>query len=382
AGGASTVQQQGVEMPPTQGEPTIAETMEPVRCRELAIDLSPARTPDEHPGQLRGASRLGRLQCSHVAQDTRGLRTQVLSAHFVPRKPRPVEHEHVDTRAGQRPRGRRSGRPAPDNDYLGVHIPPHILAAAPIAELTAFTPSLVSQRTPPAWAVSAPQLCTNRSVMRLQSGHRRRAWSVAPRTESAVDPTMPPTIAATAACAGHPSAIAAAPTNTAPATAAKVPGTVTPPDIPAVTGRQVIIDRGSALALVPISVAQVSDVDAASAPAPTACQMVVGQSTNAPAATANHPPFASTCMASRSPPFSAMPLASPPRRERSVELRKNAIKRAPQSHPAATDRVPRMIAHMAPSADRDRARRAPMAIASAATRPPAVRTPSALTTQV
>src|SRR5580704_1712150 len=209
-------------------------------------------------------------------ENARRLRTQILGAHLIARESRPVEQEHVNARTGQRPCGRRTGRPAPDDDYLGIHAPPQILATAPIAELTALTPSFVSHPSPPEAVVAAPQLCTKRSVARLHSGHRRRAWSVAPNSESAVDPMTPPMNAAAATRAGHPISNAMPARNAAPAMPAAVPEAVTPPDVPGGTGRHVRIERGAAALIVPISVAHVSEVDAASAPEPMACQSVTG----------------------------------------------------------------------------------------------------------
>ena len=54
--------------------------------------------------------------------------------------------------------------------------------------------------------------------------------------------------------------------NPAPTTEAASPGKVTPPDVPGGSAFRETIDRGGRPASVPISVAHVSDVAAASAP--------------------------------------------------------------------------------------------------------------------
>jgi hypothetical protein len=162
--------------------------------------------------------------------------------------------------------------------------------------------------------------------------------------------------------------------NPAPTSAATVPGRLTPPDVPVGTGRPVMIDRGGRRARVPTSVAQVSEVAAASAPAPKALHALEGQSNHASAASAKRPPFARTWRASRSPPFATIAavrssLVFSRWRERALEAAKNRMRSAPQLHPAAIPIVPRAAADTAPLGESARARRAANAMAAARSSP-------------
>jgi hypothetical protein len=74
--------------------------------------------------------------------------------------------------------------------------------------------------------------------------------------------------------------------NSAPATAAAVPGSEIPPEVPGGTLLPEMIDLGLPFMSVPISVAHVSAADAARAPAPTAYQIGDGWSTDPSAAAA------------------------------------------------------------------------------------------------
>lgn len=62
----------------------------------------------------------------------------------------------------------------------------------------------------------------------------------------------------------------------APANPANEPAHDTPPDVPVGTSRPVVMSRGGCAASVPISVAQVSAVDAAIAPAAGGSQAADG----------------------------------------------------------------------------------------------------------
>ena len=84
---------------------------------------------------------------------------------------------------------------------------------------------------------------------------------------------MPPATPAYAAARPHPTISATTPMKIAPAKPAKVPIHVTAPDVPAGTTFPVVMSLGEWLASVPISVAQVSAVAAAMAPAPSGNQI-------------------------------------------------------------------------------------------------------------
>ena len=121
--------------------------------------------------------------------------------------------------------------------------------------------------------------------------------------------------------------IAITPSQSAPAISASVPGNVIPPESPAATGRNVRIERGGRRASVPISVAHVSAVAAAYAPANANAQRTSWVGTQATAHAVATPPLASTCNASRGP---ALPtstrarLRALPIRESSTDGTKNA----------------------------------------------------------
>src|SRR3954469_3412609 len=164
---------------------------------------------------------------------------------------------------------------------------------APTAEQTAFTTSLSNPSSPAAWMVRAPHVCTRRSVDVEQARHQRRAWRVAPRTESAKAPAIPPTATA-AKGTGQVASVTSTAMNTAPASAARLPSAVRPPDVPAGTPLNERIETGPVLESVPTSVAHVSAVEAAIAPAPSASHSGDGEARCPRAATAKTPPLAST----------------------------------------------------------------------------------------
>src|SRR4051812_24642836 len=254
---------------------------------------------------------------------------------------------------------------------------------APTAEQTALTTSLSNPWTPAACLVEAPQVWTRRSVDTAHRSHHRRACTVAPSTESVSAPAIPPTATA-AKATGQLASVASAAMNIAPATAARLPTTVKPPEVPGGTRFPERIDTGSRATSVPTSVAQVSAVDAAIAPAPSASQSGEGVASCPRAATANTPPFANTCPASRSPPFSttestrAAFLLSPTFDSTLAETNSESSN-APQLHPAAMQIVPTRRPAMAPLLESVRVRRAANTTSSESAPPTAVRTTTPVT---
>src|SRR3954454_3777993 len=99
---------------------------------------------------------------------------------------------------------------------------------------------------------------------------------------------------------------ASVPMSSAPAALPTVPGTETAPDMPASTGRSVVIIRGDRPLQDPISVAQVSAAAAASAAANPAYQIEFGLSQLITTNRSGSPPFAITCTASRLDPRAAI----------------------------------------------------------------------------
>lgn len=176
-----------------------------------------------------------------------------------------------------------------------------------------------------------------------------------------------------AAVAFHPIIVMKA-INSAPPMAATVPAHVIPPDWPVATNLAVTIERGRDDASVPISVAHVSAVEAAIAPAPAESHRVDESKKLAAASAAKTPPFARTCHASRSPPFAAMspvsrPFSSLRYRESIVAEMKKQIRRPAQSQPAAEHTRPSTIAAYDPFEDKDRRCRAKPAMSAASTPP-------------
>ena len=221
-------------------------------------------------------------------------------------------------------------------------------------------------------------MCTVRSVSTPHRVHLRRDCRVAPANESANAPADPPAAAATATCGGQCTSHAITPTNAPPATLARRPAIVTPPDVPAATRRHVVINRGDRDESVPTSVPHVSAEAAASAPPPIAIQATAGATSEASAARANSPPLASTCTASRVPPLATTDsvrrnLFSRWARETAVPVTKKAKRSAPQDQPAATAAVPTTAAATAPLAESARVRHVTNAITHANANPTAVR---------
>jgi hypothetical protein len=221
--------------------------------------------------------------------------------------------------------------------------------------------------------VRAPQLCTGRSVGFAHTSHQRRVCRVAPTMESAIAPANPPSTTA-ANGTGHRASAAPAAMNSAPPRLAIVPIRLTPPEVPAGTGWPETIERGLRPASVPISVAQVSAADAASAPIPTAYHARVCESMYAIAASAYTPPLARTCLASRRSPFSTTAPISraflfSPNFESALAVMKCATRRNPQLHPAASAIAPTNVPANAPLVERARTRRAPNANMPAPIRP-------------
>ena len=250
--------------------------------------------------------------------------------------------------------------------------------AAPVSPASRFTPSLSNHGMPPIRCVTSPQVCTARSVSAPHRAHRRRDCRTAPANESANAPAIPPAAAATATYGGQCTSHAITPTNAPPATLARRPTIVTPPDVPVATRRHVVINRGVRDESVPTSVPHVSAEAAASAPPPIAIQAMAGATRDASAARANRPPLASTCTASRVPPLATTDsvrrnLFSRWARESAVPVTKKAKRRAPHDQPAASAAVPTIIAVSAPLRDSARARHATNEIAHANANPTAVR---------
>src|SRR5687767_3056733 len=142
----------------------------------------------------------------------------------------------------------------------------------------------------------------------------------------------------------------------APPRDAAEPADETPPEVPGGTRRRDTIERGSPPRRVPTSVAQVSAVDAASAPMATVGHTADGEAMNATAAAAKSPPFASTCHASLAPLLATIESTSralrfAPIRDNALLEKKNARRRIAQLQPAHNARVPTSTAAMDPSAD-------------------------------
>ena len=266
--------------------------------------------------------------------------------------------------------------------YGLVHHDRSKVIRAPTPEQTAFTASLSKPRTPPVRRVWVPQLCTGRSVDFAHTSHQRRVCRVAPSRESATDPANPPSTTAVNG-AGQRANAAPAAMNSAPPILASVPITLTPPEVPAGTLRPETIETGLWPVSVPISVAQVSAADAASAPIPTAYHVGVCDSMYAIAASAYTLPLARTCLASRRSPFSTTGPISfafllSPRFERALAEMKCATRRIPQLQPAARAIAPTTVPATAPLVERARIRRAPNATMPAPISPAITRATSSV----
>src|SRR5687767_7357749 len=91
-----------------------------------------------------------RVERPHLAQDAGRLRAEALGAGFFAREPRAFEHAHRN--AGAREPERRAGArgPAAHHEHLAHRrVATRAPTSAPPMVLTAFTPSLSSQRKPP-----------------------------------------------------------------------------------------------------------------------------------------------------------------------------------------------------------------------------------------
>ncbi len=146
-------------------------------------------------------------------------------------------------------------------------------ATAPPPVARAFTTSFVIHRHPRTCSAGYPHRpWTGASVGWWHLGHQYPACTVAPIRESPRAPSVPATPASsTAPRAGRRvcnrrTVPQAAPTVSAPATEARVPSGVTPPEVPGGTGRSVVSKRGPRRAKRPSSVPQVSAPAVARAP--------------------------------------------------------------------------------------------------------------------
>jgi len=176
--------------------------------------------------------------------------------------------------------------------------------------------------------------------------------TVAPSNESIKAPARPAPVAASPNPMFPVANDPAPPTTNAPASAAAVPAALTAPDSPERARFQSVIRRGFRPQSEPISVAQVSAFAVASAPSiATSTIWFPGKRPVPTAANAAIPPFASTCDASRVPPFSK-PNASLrrfPRRDNSVEVVKNVNNAAvPVTPPPVAWAQPTRVAATAP----------------------------------
>ena len=239
------------------------------------------------------------------------------------------------------------------------------------------TASLSKPRRPPVRRVRLPQLCTGRSVGFAHTSHHRRVCRVAPSRESAIAPAIPPSTTAVNGT-GHRAIVAPAAMHSAPPKLAIVPTRLTPPEVPAGTGSPETIERGLRPASVPISVAQVSAAEFASAPIATAYHECVRVSMYVIAASAYTPPFARTCLASRRSPFSTTaPMRCAflfsPNLERALAEMKCATRSRPQLHPAASAIAPTIVPASAPLVESAPTRRAPKAKIPAPIRPAVTR---------
>jgi hypothetical protein len=115
-------QQDVIENRSSQREPTVSECRESLHTRELGVDSVRIRGAQMHPCQLRGPGGFDFLEHTHIRKYSRRLRTQVFCAHFVARKTRAIDHQDVDSRCGERPRRRSTGRSATNDDDVGVSI--------------------------------------------------------------------------------------------------------------------------------------------------------------------------------------------------------------------------------------------------------------------
>src|SRR5690606_24766881 len=150
--------------------------------------------------------------------------------------------------------------------------------AAPAKVAAKFTTSLSTKRHPRARWTGC--LCLGSSIVRPHAAQYALYCTPAPRRLSNHMPANPATSIAIAWLipkSSHTHA-AAVPIMAAPTRPANVPYAVIPPDSPGSTIRAVSADRGTPLAQHPISVAHVSAVAAARAPA----RATLGQTPSAP----------------------------------------------------------------------------------------------------
>ena len=160
-GRAGSLQQCGVEQLAAYGQAPVGETAESVRPGEPSLERHSVAGMHSHAGE-RGHRRTGkRVECAHVVQNARRLRTQVFSTCLGPRESRAVHDQRVHAVLREGPRGRRAGWAASDDDHLYMRWNPvHPSArrvttevAAPISVAAMFTTSFETQRSPAAWTV-------------------------------------------------------------------------------------------------------------------------------------------------------------------------------------------------------------------------------------
>jgi hypothetical protein len=104
----------------SQREPTVSEGRESLYTSELGVDRLRVWGAEMHARQLGSAGGFDFVEHTHVREDSRRLRTEILRANLVTREMRAIDHQHVDTGTGERPGRRSTGRAATNDDDVGV----------------------------------------------------------------------------------------------------------------------------------------------------------------------------------------------------------------------------------------------------------------------
>lgn len=114
------IDEQPVENRSAQCETAIAIPTIAIGFRKPTVERRAIRSSNAHPDKLCGAGSFDPRKHLHLVEDARCLWAHVLGARLVARKVGAVEHQHVDSRARQKVRRGRSGRPAAYDDHFGA----------------------------------------------------------------------------------------------------------------------------------------------------------------------------------------------------------------------------------------------------------------------
>ena len=127
SGRARAAEHDFVENRPPDGEAFVAKPVEAVIGRKLSDGDVAVGGANYHPGEMRRIASLDFVEHTHVREDSRRLRAQILGADLVARELRPVEDENIHSFTRERPGRGCAGRSAADYYDFRVEVLAHAI---------------------------------------------------------------------------------------------------------------------------------------------------------------------------------------------------------------------------------------------------------------